>query len=376
MKKKILLIATLALIFVAAYGYQQISYDLEVKDLYEEVKTNFTQLRGYELDNVSIKVVNTQWVKDRWGSQTVQEQVPQYLKNQELFFKSLMLVDENFSYYQRKDQEVAGFMAFSWEGDVYVVKENFDPNSPGAGETLAHELEHLVQARQFELENDGTYDGERAVGSIIEGDATLAGKKYAGKNVSPSRSFEVNEDNSLNFLYMFSYNFGYPYLAKIYQEEGYEGVNRVLRDYPITTEQIIHYNYTRNVFKELENDEFEGELVKEDRLGELMAFTFLARHLNDTTAKQAAEGWNGDSYVLYRDNDSFNWQWKLAWDSKSDARQFYNTSRDMLDELGTFENGKWVISEGYLDQEIEIVLNGSVVVLEGKNWGKPSDLWD
>lgn len=369
MKKEVMLIVTLALIVAAVYGYQQSSYEQEVKDLYEEVKTNFSQLRGCNLENVSIRVVTQQWVKDRWGSEKVQEQVPQYLKDQELFFKSLMVVDENFSYYQRKNQEVAGFMAFSWEGDVYVVKENFDPNSPGAGETLAHELEHLVQARQFNLENDGTYDGERAVGSIIEGDAILAGKLFAGKNVSPNRSFEVNEENSLDFMYMFSYNFGFPYIAKIYQKEGYEGVNEVLRNYPVTTEQIIHYNCSQNEFKELENNEFPGELAKEDRLGELVAFTFLAAHLNDAAARKAAEGWNGDSYVLYRDNNSFNWQWKTAWDSESDAREFYNTSRDLLEKLGSHDKGKWVISEEYLNQEIEIALNGSVVVLEGENWG-------
>lgn len=369
MKKEILLIVTLALLVTAIYGYQQVRYEQEVEDLYKEAKANFTQLRGYELDNVSIKIVTKQWVKDRWGSQTVQEQTPQYLKNQELFFKSLMVVDENFSYYQRKNKEVAGFMAFSWEGDVYVVKENFDPKSFGAGETLAHELEHLVQARQFNLKNDGTYDGERAVGSIIEGDAVLAGKLYAGKNITPTRSFEVNEENSLNFMYMFSYNFGYPYIAHMYQKEGYEGVNKVLRNYPVTTEQIMHYNYSRNEFKELDNDEYPGELAKEDRLGELAAFTFLATHLNDTTARKAAEGWNGDSYVLYRDNNSFNWQWKIAWDSESDAREFYNVSRDMLGELGTYEDDAWVISENYLDQEVKIALNGTKVVLKGENWG-------
>ncbi len=367
MKKKVLLILILALLAAAIYGYQQVKYEQEVKDLYREVKANFTQLRGYELDNVSIKIVTKQWVKDRWGSQKVQEQVPEYLKNQELFFKSLMVVDENFSYYHRKNKEVAGFMAFSWEGDVYVVKENFDPSSLGAGETIAHELEHLVQARQFNLENDGTYDGERAVGSIIEGDAILAGKLYAGKNVSPSRSFEVNEENSLNFMYMFSYNFGFPYIAHIYQKEGYEGVNEVLRNYPITTEQIIHYNYSRNNFKELENDEFPGEMAKEDRLGELVAFTFLAAHLNDTIARNAAEGWNGDSYVLYRDNNSFYWQWKTAWDSDSDAEEFYNASRDLLNKLGSSQDDKWAISEDYLDQKIEIALKGSTVVLEGAN---------
>ncbi len=367
MKKEILLLVTLAILITAVYGYQQFRYEQEVKDLYQEVKADFTQLRGYDLDNVTVKVVTQQWVKDRWGSQKVQEQVPTYLKDQELFFKSLMIVDDNFSYYQRKNQEVAGFMAFSWEGDVYVVKENFDPSSPGAKETLAHELEHLVQARQFNLKNDGTYDGERAVGSIIEGDAILAGKLFAGKNVSPTRSFEVNEDNSLNFMYMFSYNFGYPYIAHMYQKEGYEGVNEILRNYPITTEQIIHYNYSRSESREPDNDEFEGELVKEDRLGELVAFTFLAAHLNDTTARKAAEGWDGDSYVLYRDNNSFNWQWKIAWESESDAEEFYHASRDLLDELGSSEGNKWMISEKYLPQDIEVALNGTLVVLGGNS---------
>lgn len=61
-------------------------------------------------------------------------------------------------------------------------------------------------------------------------------------------------------MYIFSYNFGYPYIAHIYQKEGYDGVNEILRNYPMTTEQIMHYNYSRNEFKELDNDEYSGRV--------------------------------------------------------------------------------------------------------------------
>lgn len=366
MKRKILVIAVLIVIFIGVCNFEN-SYETKVNKLYREVLEDFSELRGYYLDenNVSLKVVTKKWVLDRWGAGKVEAADPGYLENEELFLKSLMLVNKNFSYYKRKNEEVGGFMAFSWMGDVYVVKENFDPEYPGAGEALVHELEHIIQRDCFNLRGDGTYDGEKAAGAIIEGDAVLAGRLYAGKNISEINVYEVDENNVLNFIYLFPYNYGVRYLARYYEKGGYEFVDEVLRNPPTTTEQIIHF--VNDSFEIPENDVFPCELVKVERLGELFVFSFLAAHINDSEAWRAAEGWNGDSYVLYKNCTGlkFRWQWRILWDSEEDAEEFYTTLNETMQKIAKRKENYWITGKGYLNQRISAVLTGNEVTIDG-----------
>jgi|Deesub1362A_J573_1020465.scaffolds.fasta_scaffold00953_4 hypothetical protein len=364
MKKEVIaLMIVLAFIFLPTV-LDDLAYNSKVDGLYQNVLSNFSEMRGYPLaENVSIKVVTKDWVLQRWGATRVEEEVPDYLENEELFLKTLMLVKKNFSYYKRKNEEVGGFMAFSWKGDIYVVKENFNPESPNAGEAIVHELEHIIQEKYFDIEDDGTFDGEKATGAIIEGDAVLAGRLYAGKNLSDMQEYEVDEDNCLNFIYMFPYHYGIRYLSRIYEKEGYAGVDEALRNPPMTTEQILHSNY--EFFEDVENEVYAGNLIKKERLGELMVFTFLAAHLNDSIAREAAHGWNGDSYVLYR-NSGFVWEWKILFDSFEDADEFYNVFEKMMGDLGNYSKGEWSVSEDYINQTLTVEVNGLEVKIKGE----------
>lgn len=373
--KLIFLLAVVIVLSTGLYFADQLIYQNKVESLYSHVLSNFSEIRGYEVDKnrVPIHVVSRQWVLDRWGAEKVEESVPQYLVDEELFLKTLLLVDDNFSYYVRKNQEVGGFLAFSWKGEVYVVKEHFDPEQPGSGEALAHEVEHIIQEEYYELEDDGTYDGKKAVGAIIEGDAVLAGKLYFMKNLTDSEPlYEIHEDNALNFLYMFPYNNGISYLSKIYLESGYEGIDSVLKDPPVTTKQILHSNRENSGFESVSNDLFNGELVREDRLGELMVFTFLAAHIDDDKARIAASGWNGDSYVLYRgsegsESSGFKWQWKIAWESENDAEEFLDAFDSMMYNLSLNGADFWEIQHKYLPQKIWASTSGNVVVIYGES---------
>jgi hypothetical protein len=256
-------------------------------------------------------------------------------------------------------------MAFSWRGNVYVVKENFNPESAHSAEAIVHELEHIVQEKHFDLKDDGSYDGKKAVGAIIEGDAVLAGRLYAGRNISEMDYYEVDEENCLNFLYLFPYKYGIRFLADVYIREGYEGVDRILKNPPLTTEQILHNK--NESFREVENDKLSGILVKKDRLGELLVFVFLAAHINDSIAYRAAEGWDGDSYVLYRDS-GFRWQWKILWDDEKDAQEFYCALEDMLELIAEPSNNAWIISGDFLEQRLKIALLGNMVIIEGESF--------
>jgi len=366
MKKELLSVVILLTILVAVYQLEY-SYESRVNKLYKEVLKDFSEIRGYRLDenNVSLRVVTRGWVLERWGAEKVERDTPDYLKNEELFLKSLMLVKENFSYYKRKNKEIAGFMAFSWMGDVYVVKENFDPEYQGAGEALVHELEHVIQKNYFNIKGDGTYDGDKATGAIIEGDAVLAGRLYAGKNISEINEYEIDEDNVLNFIYLFPYNYGVRYLARYYEKGGYSLVDEVLRNPPSTTEQIIHF--VNDSFELVENDVFSGELIKKDRLGELFVFSFLASHINDSKAWIAAEGWNGDSYVLYKNctDVEFRWQWIILFDSEEDALEFLTVLNEVMQKIAEKEDSHWITDRGYIKQKISIAISGNEVRIEG-----------
>lgn len=340
-------------------------YIEKVEGLYSNVMRNFSKIRGYDVE-VPLKVVTVQWVLERWGAEKVDSE---YLRNEELFLKSLLLVPKNFSYPERKSEEVRSFRAFSWEGAIYVVYENFNPDE-SAAETMAHELEHIVQEKYFELKSDGSYDGEKAYAATIEGDAVLMGWLYTKKNISIEHyeMSEINERNCLDFLYHFPYIYGARFVCEAYINGGYAEVDKILKNLPQTTEQIIHPEkyYSNEGFEYIGEDAFAQnmELIKKDRLGEILVFVFLAAHIDDDVASKAAEGWNGDSYILYKNTNGFIWRWTIAWDSKEDAYEFYNAVKEMLSDVGWGDDG-WV-NAPYIEQRVEVELNGKAVIIKGE----------
>lgn len=291
-----------------------------------------------------------------------------------------MLTSSNFSVERQKDEEVGLFMAFAWEGDIYVVKENFDPGSDSAKETLAHEFEHIVQERYFNLTSDGSYDSDKAIAAIIEGDAVVAGWVYAGKNLSAEMKTEVdeeiNENNSLTTLFLFPYHYGSTFLARFYLDGGFEKVDEVLTTPPATTEQIIHVEkYLRSeTFRDFggynpgESNPESWRVVKDTRMGEYFLYIFLATHVFDSAAFNAASGWDGDRLTIYRSGDDFKWRWKIGFDTVNDANEFYIAMALMLNKLGNkTSESSWEIAEPYVKQEIMVEINGDVVTLYGES---------
>jgi len=358
-------------------------YNESVQQLFDRVVEKVEEIRGYN-PMVEVKVVTKDWVLEKWGSSAINEE---NLKDEEVFYKSLLLVPSNFSFGARKNKEVGGFMAFYWENKVYVVKENFDPEWEGAGEALAHELEHAIQELYFNLKHDPSFDGDKAYGAVVEGDAVLTGWLYAGKNVEEEVR-EINEsincfsepnkgyagESNLNHLYFFPYTFGTEYIVRAYLDGGYAAVDGILKDPPVTTSEILHpgrKSYRPVRLEESDLNFFKADLkafrvVKDTRMGEFFLYLFLSSHLNDCEALRAADGWSGDHLRVLRNGDDFVYYWKVSFYGENDAEEFLSAFRAVLEKIGRRVGNYWITGGEYVREEIVFVRDGREILIAAR----------
>jgi hypothetical protein len=333
---------------IESIPYAEDSYTKRTKALFESVRSRMEEIRGFEI-SIPLEIVDREWVLSKWGSQAVDEES---LMDEEVFYKSLLLVPSDFRYEERKDEEVSSFMAFYWGKKIYVVRENFDPDRNSSGEALAHELEHAIQD-MFNIRTDGTFDGDEASSAIVEGDAVLAGWVYSNKNISevlnktrndiacenePNKGYKSNLYN----LFYFPYLYGGVYVGKRYLDGGYSLVDELLNNHPNSTEQIIHdkkegFMDVRINSLEIRENTYNFtsfKIVKDERMGEFFLYIFLSTHLNDCEAFKSAEGWNGDNFVLLRKGDEFVFGWRIAFDTLRDADEFETSLVRLLEKVG------------------------------------------
>ncbi|WP_457591835.1 hypothetical protein [Geoglobus sp.] len=342
--RKILPVFFLIVLVVSLSGCTLLDGDREIKQAYEEALKTFNDFRGTDL-NPPLQIVDTEWVVEKWGS---------YQPREELFYKAMMLLPANYTFEKAKEHDLSSFVAFTWEGKIYVVRDNYDPET--FKRTVYHELEHLYQER-FNISSDGTFDGEKAKASTIEGDAKLISRIIAGESYEKERQSEVSEDNAYFLLGYAPYLYGFNLAIEVYNRTG--DTKEMLERPPSSMEQVMHPEkyFSREGFEQVSLNG--GE---QNRLGELFLFFFLAAHVDDVIARVAAEGWNGDAYTL---NDS-GWAWKIAFDSEKDANEFIYACVNMLEKLGRKEGDHYVIEEKYLPQKIKVVRDGSTVTLTSR----------
>ncbi len=332
----------LLIIAISLSGCTILDGDREIKQAYGEALKTFNEFRGTDF-NPPLEVVDTKWVVEKWGS---------YQPREELFYKAMLILPANYTFEKAKEHDLASFVAFTWEGKIYVVRDNFDAKT--FRRTVYHELEHLYQER-FNITSDGTFDGEKAKASAIEGDAKLISRVIAGEDYGKERQSEVNEDNAYPLLGYAPYLYGYNLAIEVYNRTG--DTKEMLENPPVGMEQVMHPE------KYFAHESFEQVSLNtsgdEDRLGELFVFFFLAAHVDDVIARVAAEGWNGDAYTL----NETGWAWKIAFDSEKDANEFAYACVNMLEKLGRKEDGYYLIEEKYLPQKIKVVRDGNTVTL-------------
>ena len=257
--------------------------------------------------------------------------------------------------------------------------------------TLAHEYTHFLQFDHFDLEGKLNYNSDYCednaedcliIDAVLEGDATLTEimlsaepdlELYQETSSDPETSvFDSAPKYYQNYL-LFPYQYGYDFVARFYQQGGFDAVNELYNTPPESIEQVMHpEKYLKDKPIEVLFDPFQDviaescELIYDNVFNEADLLWFLNSaydenwRLTDRTAKQAAEGWGGGSFQFARCDGEPIFFAKTVWDTKKDASELYSSLEEYNDKRWTASdrNQYWQGKDGeqiFIEQQDDIV---------------------
>ena len=230
---------------------------------------------------------------------------------------------------------------------------------------LVHELRHAVQDQYVDvaalLGDYSDYDDRRlAALAAIEGDASLVMIKYFGfdpeviasafdsetllsfSNV-PGVGSLLSAPEIIRYQLLMPYLDGLRFSAAVFAKKGHDGLNRVLRLPPQSSEQILHPEKYLNHEKPepVQIDYRPPELAPyhDGVVGEYYLNVLLK---SGSGVGDPASGWGGDHFWIFRDPTSWVLLWESSWDSDAEAARFYADFRRFLENrFGlNFEEGR------------------------------------
>jgi hypothetical protein len=225
----------------------------------------------------------------------------------------------------------------------------------------AREFTHVLQDQHYnlleglDLEDDKCLEDPQAcaaVNALVQGDAALVEQLWYFSYATEQDQQQLRESSDRRMPDMtgipafmaedliFPYREGLKFVQSVYDQKGWPGIERLYRNPPVSTEQILHperYPADQplevdlpNLTKPLTGD---WQEVRRQSLGEWYVYLMLAFADNPTwrvgqlAAQQAADGWGGDQYVLLTDPQSGRnaLVWVTQWDSETEAYDFWTT---------------------------------------------------
>lgn len=223
--------------------------------------------------------------------------------------------------------------------------------------TISHEIAHALQDQNFGLDapplenDDNNGDEDLAALSLIEGDAMLTMVLYAREHLTVADMRELatedydSEELDSAPLYirrsiLFPYEEGFEFVQAL-GTDGFDAVNRALRDPPLSTEQILHparYIEKRDQPREVPVPDISGQLgegwkkINEDCMGEFDVNVWFEQFFGEGGKPEVGPGWGGNT-IQYYDGpkktrlvvNSF------AWDTARDAAEFYAAYEELIE---------------------------------------------
>ncbi len=286
-------------------------------------------------------------------------------------------------------EQIAGFYDDEVKTMYVVQGEGFGGSEKT---TYAHEYTHVLQDQAYGFddrldmsEEACQADSEKcaAIQALVEGDAVtseLLWFQNFGTKKDYADLMEFYESYESPVLdsappYMeadlyFPYDKGQVFVEAFYRQGGYERVDEVYANLPVSTEQIMHperYPDDTPIPVDLPDltDTLGGGwfLYDQNVMGEWYTFLILNKayeqswQLSEPTAGAAAEGWGGDAYAFYlnQDTDEVVFILDYVWDTTSDASEFTaafksyaNLRWDPSDSLMT-GHSTWTGADGMVD---------------------------
>jgi hypothetical protein len=238
------------------------------------------------------------------------------------------------------------------EEQLYVVTNPSKISADDRVLILARAYDRALQDQHFDLEaaeaRARTTDAELAVAALEGGDEVLLMALYRYGDLAtadwahlealalaelPSYGEELGGSQAWARLQGFPYREGRQFAATLFGVEGWNTVNRAYVDLPRSTEQVLHPERYLAEEPDTPADVFvpdlsgvlgaEWTLRVRDTLGEFVVGVYLEQTLTEQMAWQAADGWDGDTFVAWKHEDGDSVRvWRTIWDNTADAAEF------------------------------------------------------
>lgn len=225
---------------------------------------------------------------------------------------------------------------------------------------LAHAYIHALQDQRFDLgamdARAQSTDAALAIQALVEGDAMLTTALYRYGDLAatdwprltaliiqaeqPQYSDKLEEAAHWERIQRFPYWEGRQFGEALLQAGGWEALNRAYANPPRSTEYILHPERyladsdqaTRVTVPDL-SDALgpDWTLSIQDTFGEFVISLYLEALSPTEEAREIADGWNGDTFVKWRDGAARQAVvWRTFWDSAADAVAFETALRQMI----------------------------------------------
>jgi hypothetical protein len=233
----------------------------------------------------------------------------------------------------------SGTLAY-YDPDLEQVFVRGTEMTPALRVTLAHELTHVLQDQHFDLERmEELSSGRRAVlRALAEGDATKVEDAYiesmsdadqkAYDQETTSSSDDAQEEIDakvppiLTTIFASPYILGPELIAYLDQQGGWKAIDEALQDPPTEEAMFDPMTYKTDAAAErtVEISAPKGtEVIESAEFGPTTWYLLLASRLDAAAALKATDGWAGDQYVVYRDDDQVCLDAKVEGDTPEDV---------------------------------------------------------
>jgi hypothetical protein len=341
-----------------------------------DIESQVMRLRGLSTSQPVVRTLITmQELEDIVANDFFSEYTDEDARQDSVALSVIGLIPEGFDlkrlYTDLYSEQIAGFYDDETK-EIYVVQGADFGGSEKL--TYAHEFTHVLQDQVYDFENGLGYneetceiDSEKCAGlqSLIEGDASLTEilwfQTYATREDYDDlmEMFNNLESPVLDSapaaiaadLY-FPYEKGFAFVQTLYDEGGFAAVDDAFKDPPLSTEQILHPERYQTdepqqvALPDLDTVLGDGwRLFDQNVMGEWYLFLILNKayqedvRLSEREAQEASEGWGGDAYAFYlnEDTDEVVFILDIVWDSSADADEFE-------DAFISYANLRWGVS--------------------------------
>ena len=344
--------------------------DAEIAEEMDLIQSQVIALRGLEPSSaVPRTLLSEAQLRENVMNDFLSDYTPEDAQKDSAVLSLLGLLPEGFElidfYTELYSEQIAGYYddeakaMFVVQGTKFAGFEKM---------TYAHEYVHVLQDQTYDLsdglgfnEESCEEDSERcaAVQALIEGDATVTEFEWFQKYATPEDYKDVLDfydsyaspvfDSAPYYMqadFMFPYEKGQAFVQYLMEKGKYRAVDAAFRDVPVSTEQILHpEKYPEDTPIAVDLPDLTQTLGKDweefDRnvMGEWYTYLILSSayeedfRLETDTAYDAAEGWGGDTYLIYHNakTDELVFIMRSAFDSTRDLDEFQFALRDYAD---------------------------------------------